>query len=91
MDFGPPFCGCGAHASVDAGFVDYGAVEYVAAEGEVEVVCWVVGEAERFHFWETVDGCEDFGDGRWRSTGKDWGEGVVYLALWELGFCSHCS
>lgn len=40
-------------------FEDYGAVEDVSAEGEVEVFAIVGFESERFHFWEFVDCCCD--------------------------------
>jgi hypothetical protein len=34
-------------------------MEDVAPCGEVEVVCWVLFEAEGFEGGEVVDGCED--------------------------------
>lgn len=44
MDVVAPFCVCGPGAGGIA-FKDYGAVQDVAAEGEVEVIVGVVGEA----------------------------------------------
>lgn len=38
---------------------DYGAVEQVFAEWEVQLVCWVRCEADWLHGWEVVDGGED--------------------------------
>ena len=40
-------------------FEDNGTVEDIFAKWEVEVVCWVGGEAQWLHGWEVVDGGED--------------------------------
>lgn len=56
VDFVAGFGGGGAEARVVA-FVDDGAVEDVAAEGEVEVRGGVGFEAEGLHGGEFVDGC----------------------------------
>lgn len=55
----------------------------------MQLIRWVMGEAKRLHVRETVNSREDFGDGRWRSTGKHWGEGIIDLTLWKLDFCGH--
>ena len=67
-----PFRGGGAGASHVA-FIDDGAVEYVFAEGKVQVVGRVVGQAEGLHGGEVVDCCRDMvvADGG--------GGGVVWL------------
>ena len=70
FDVVAPFCGCGALPGA-VGFVDYGAVEDVSAEGEVQVGGGVGGEAEGFHVGKGVDCCEDCGGRRWCATGGE--------------------
>lgn len=64
MHVAAPFGGGGALA-FGVAFEDYGAVEDVFSEGEVEVGGWVGGEAEGFQVGEGVDCCEHCGEGRW--------------------------
>lgn len=60
VDVVAPFCVGGAGAGFVA-FVDYGAVQEVATEREVEVVMRVVGVAKGFEGREGVDCCGDVG------------------------------
>lgn len=62
VDVVAPFCVGGAGAGFVA-FVDYGAVEEVPAEREVEVVVWVVGVAQGFEGREGIDCGGDVGGG----------------------------
>jgi len=58
MNLFAPFCG-GRAKACPVGLEDDGAVQDVAASGKIEVIGWVVFEAERFEGWKGVDGSRD--------------------------------
>ena len=66
VDVVTPFCACGALTRC-VPFEDDGSMQNVASKGEVQVIGWVVGEAERLHCRESVDCGEDVWDGWWLS------------------------
>ena len=78
MDLRPPFRRRSALTG-HVGFIDYGSMKNIAAQGELKMICWVVGKAQRFHCGKFVDCCEYLRDCRRGAQGL--------IGLWRTDMC----